>query len=173
MTAPVIPISGSLVSITDHLEALFNSVEMTEEGSEERAQIEREIEAYIEAEVRKVDSVAGYIAHCESQQDFAAAEMKRLQERKASWARKQEKLEQYIRRAMLLAGREKLEGRTNTLILKSCPPSVEVTDQSLVPEEYIRVTVMESIDKTAAKAALKSGEVPGLKLVSKQTVIRK
>jgi Siphovirus Gp157 len=175
--APVIPINihQPLVAIQDHLEALFDTYDMTEEGSPEREALTYEIAVYLEAEIRKVDSIAGYLAHCEAQQEFAAQEIKRLQERKSSWARKQERLEDYIIRVMELAGKPKLEGRTSTLSVRPCPPSVEVVDQSLVPPEYIRTVVTESVDKTAAKAALKAGEnIAGLKLVTdKRSVVRK
>ena len=173
--AHIIPIDGrSLVDIQDHLECLFESLEGLEDESL-RAECEEDIYRFIEAEVRKVDNISGYLAHCEAQQDFASAEMKRLQDRKRSWERKQERLEQYIQRVMEASGKSKLEGRTSTLSLKACPASVEVLDQKLVPQQYVRVTVTEAVDKTAAKVALKLGEqIPGLKLVTdKRTVTRK
>jgi chromosome segregation ATPase len=182
ITAPVIDISevrakisGSLYEIVDHLDALFNSVELTEEGSPERAEVEAHIEAYLEAEIRKVDNVAGYLAHCEAQQAFAAEEVKRLQQRKQSWERKQERLESSIERVMQIAGKTKLEGRVNTLTLKACPPSVEVLDQKLVPSQYLRTTVTESVDKVIAKVDLKAGiAVPGLALVTdRKSVVRR
>ena len=169
-----IDVKKPLVAIHDYLEALFDTYDGTEEGSPEREALTLEIAVYLEAEIRKVDSIAGYLGHCESQQDFAVQEIKRLQERKQSFARKQARLEDYILRVMNMAGRSKLEGRTSTLQLKSCPPSVEVINQALVPQEYIRTTITESVDKTAAKAALKTQEIPGLRLVSdKFTLVRK
>ena len=38
-------------------------------------------------------------------------------------------------------GAEKLEGRTNTLKKRKCPPSVNVIDEQKIPAEYKRVTV--------------------------------
>ena len=173
--AQVIPINGTLVEIQDHLEALFDSLDMTEEGSDLREQCEAEIAAYLEAEVRKVDSIAGYLAHCEAQQAFASAEVKRLQERKQSYVRKQERIEGYIQRVIEASGKPRLDGRTSSLLLKTCPPSVEVVDESEVPQEFWRTVVSESVDKTAAARALKSGEsIPGLRLITtKKSVVRK
>lgn len=169
-----IDVRKPLVAIHDYLESLFDTYDMTEEGSAEREALTLEIAVYLEAEIRKVDSIAGYLGHCESQQDFAAQEIKRLQERKASFARKQARLEDYIQRVMHLAGKSKLEGRTSTLQLKQCPASVEVINQSLVPQEFIRTSITESVDKTAAKAVLRMQEIPGLKLVTdKQSVVRR
>src|SRR5262245_21218970 len=166
VAAAVIPIDGSLFDIIDHTDALFNSIELTAEGSEERAALEAEIYRYLDAEIRKVDNIAGYLAHCESQQEFAAQEMKRLQDRKRGWERKQERLESYIMRVMDGVGVLKLEGCIHTLKLMACPASVEVINQEQVPPDYLRVTVCEAVDKTAAKKAMMSGvEVPGLALV--------
>jgi hypothetical protein len=38
-------------------------------------------------------------------------------------------------------GVKKLEGRTNTLKKRKCPPSVNVIDEQKIPAEYKRVTV--------------------------------
>jgi hypothetical protein len=176
MAAPnVVPIDGkqSLYEIVDYLEALLVSIDMIEDEAL-RAEAEREIDLYLQAEVKKVDRITSYLAHLEAQQAMAAAEIKRLQDRKRAAERAQERVEASVMRVMVLWGMPKMEGRTSTLQLKSCPASVEVINQALVPQEFIRTTISESVDKTAAKAALKCGEVPGLKLITdRQSVIRK
>lgn len=171
---PIIPISGSLVEIQDHLSALFDTLEGCDDPAVQE-QIHADIDAYLAAEIKKVDNIAGYIAHCEAQQEFAAEEVKRLQERKRSWERKQERLEGYIQRIMEANGKARLEGRVSTLVLKPCPASVEVLDQKLVPQQYLRITVSEAVDKTIARVDLKNGiDVPGLRLVTdRKSVIRK
>ena len=42
-------------------------------------------------------------------------------------------------------GAEKLEGRTNTLKKRKCPPSVNVIDEQKIPAEFKRVTVTLSL----------------------------
>lgn len=173
--APVIPIDAkqSLYEIVDHLQSLFDTLDMIED-EELRLQAENEIDLYLQMEVKKVDRITSYLFHLEQQQAAAAAEIKRLQDRKRASERAQERIEASVQRVMELWGMQKLEGRTSTLLLRPCPPSVEVLDQSLVPAEYIRVTVTEAVDKAAAKNALKAGEsIEGLRLVSKRTVVRK
>src|SRR5688500_1407714 len=96
--AQVIPIdlpNGSLYEITDHLSALFDTYDMVE-TAELQEEIDVEIARYLEAEVRKVDGIAGYLAHCEKQQEFAAEEIKRLQDRKTTYARRFDRLKQYV-----------------------------------------------------------------------------
>src|SRR5262245_25449115 len=112
--AQVIPINGSLCDIIDHLGALFESLEGLEDA-ELRAQCAAEIEAYLDAEIKKVDGIAGYIARCENEQKFAAEEVKRLQERKKQWEKRQERLETYVLRVMEGTGKAKLNGKTSTL----------------------------------------------------------
>ena len=176
MAAPnVVPIdvNRSLYEIVDHLESLFDTLDMIEDENLRR-QAEQEIDLYLQMEVKKVDRITSYLAHLESQQAMAAAEIKRLQERKRSAEKAQERLEASVMRVMTLWGMAKIEGRTSSLVLKTCPASVEVINQALVPAEFIRTSVTESVDKTAAKAALKTQEIPGLRLVTdKQTVVSK
>ena len=57
-----LPQDGTLIEIRDHLEALFDTYDMVE--PDRRAEIEAEIAATLEAEVRKVDRVSFYIATC-------------------------------------------------------------------------------------------------------------
>lgn len=174
--APVIAIdrNKSLFAIEDHLEALFNSIDMIEDEAL-RAEAEREIDLYLQAECRKVDSIASYIAHCESQQQHASAEIKRLQDRKRAAERNQERVEASVQRVMELWGMKKLEGRTSSLSLRACPPSVEVVDQAQVPPGYLVTKVTESVDKMAAKVALVAGKIiPGLSLVTdRKSVVRR
>ena len=175
--ANVHPIDAPLAlwQICDHLAAMYelrDEMQGLPEG--ERAILEQEIAAFEEAEILKCDGITRFLSHCESQQEFAAAEIKRLQSRKQLWAARQERLEAHIARVMECAGKSKLEGKVSTLTLKRCPPSVEVVDQTSVPDSYIRVKVEESVDKAQAKKDLLAGiEIEGLRLVTdKRTVVR-
>lgn len=174
--APIIAIdrNKSLFAIEDHLEALFDSLDLIEDP-ELRAQAESEIDLYLLAEVRKVDSITNYISHCESQQAHAAEEIKRLQARKRTAERNQERVEASVMRVMNMWSMKKLEGRTSSLTLRACPPAVEVVDQTLVPPGYLVTKVTESVDKMAAKVHMAGGQtIPGLRLVTdRKSVVRK
>lgn len=176
LAAPVIAIDHkqSLFEIRDYIECLFESIDGLEDPAL-RAEAEAELDKYLQLEVRKVDRISEYLAHLEAQQAAAAVEIKRLQDRKRDAERTQERVEASVQRVMQLWGMNSLNGKTNTIQLRSCPPSIEVLDQSIVPQEYISVKVTESVDKTAAKKALQAGElIEGLRLVTdKQTVVRR
>ena len=145
----------------------------------------------------KRDAVAQYFAHCESQIEFAKAEIARLQERKASFEAHLERLKGYVVRVMDATGTRKLEGNNATLSLRKCPPSVEVLDEGSVPPAYkiatvkmpgdLVDTVLDALeidspvsltwacDKRAIKAGLEGGaEVPGAAFAPERfTVVRK
>lgn len=171
MTANIIPIrepqGSSLYQILEDLAALLDTLDIAE-SDEARREIEAEINAICEREVRKVDAIANYLATLENQQRFAAEEMKRLQARKAAAERKQQRLEAYVIRIMEQAGLRKLEGRTNTFTLRPCPASVRITDELLVPPAYqIERPVEMTPDKRAIRAAIEAGEcVDGTELVT-------
>src|ERR1051326_8948692 len=99
------------------------------------------------AAAEKRDAVAHCLAHLEEQAAFAGAEIKRLQQRKASFERWRERLEEYVIRTIKSLGTDpkgkyrKLEGNTVTFSLRACPVSVEITDARAVPREFKAVTV--------------------------------
>ena len=89
--------------------------------------------------------------------------------------RKEQRLKEYVQRVLESCGKSKLEGGTASLILRACPPSIEITDELAVPEEYRSVVVEESVDKRKVKSAIEAGiSIPGVRLVTdRKTVVRK
>lgn len=175
-TAQIIPIrvpSGTFYDITDHLQCLFDSRDMCE--PEDRAALEAEIVVYLEAEIRKVDGIAGYLAHCDAQVKFASEEIQRLQQRKNTYENRHDALKQYVIRVMEDSGKKKIEGRTSTLMLRACPAAVLVTDEKQLPAEFVVSKTTTAPDKRAIKAAIEAArEVPGAELVSgMNTLVRK
>jgi hypothetical protein len=167
-------VTATLFEISDHLITLLDSVDVVR-TADERTMIEHEISEAMEAEVRRVDGVAQYLAFCEDQQAFAATEIRRLHSRKQTFERKEQRLKEYVQRVLERCGKNKLEGRTATLALRACPASVEITDAAAVPEEYKCVVVEETVDKRKLKPALEAGiQIPGARLVTdRKTVVRR
>lgn len=165
---------GSLAEITDHLQALFDTMEMID-SPELKKEAEADIERYLEAEVRKVDGINGYLSTCDNQQGFAKAEIERLRTRMSLWENREERVRRYVQDVMERLGLKKLEGRTATFSLRAVPASVLILDEAEVPEEFKRTTVTVSVDKKAIKKAIDEGrDVPGADLsMGKQTLVRK
>ncbi len=184
----------TLYAIEEHLAALVDTADMADPDQQEA--IAAEIQQAVATAVEKRDRVAQFLAHCDVQEQFVKAEVKRLQEFGRRIAAARDRVEECVQRAIEVSGQERLEGNLCTFSLRACPPSVEVTDERAVPMEYKIATLtvpaheMEellgsvdidaresflrsvrkmdaSVDKLAVKQAIKVGlEVPGAVLVS-------
>ncbi|MBD2429507.1 siphovirus Gp157 family protein [Phormidium sp. FACHB-1136] len=67
---------------------------------------------------------------------------------------------------------EEALGQTYRIRVKRNPPSCVVLDESMIPEQYIKVKTTYAPDKTAIKGAIQGGEtVPGADLVRKLKVL--
>jgi hypothetical protein len=105
------------------------------------AQKDIEIREYIGREVKKVDGIAHYLHEFEMRATVAKEEAKRLKARADSWEARHERLETLVKSVMLMSGKSRLDGDSNTLKLVKCPPSVEITQPSQLTDEYQRITV--------------------------------
>lgn len=67
--------------------------------------------------------------------------------------------------AMGEAGLKKIEAPSVTLSLRNVPPSVQITDEALIPPSLVKVKEVRSPDKAAIKERLEAGDViPGAEL---------
>jgi hypothetical protein len=127
----------TLFQIEESLMLLAESAE--EEGL--TPEIETALTAYLEGAVEKRDRVAEFIHFCEAMAELAKAEVKRLQARQKHFETTAERVSGMVLHVLDWLGVKKLEGRTNTLKKRKCPPSVNVIDEQKIPAEYKRVTV--------------------------------
>lgn len=165
---------GTLAELTDHLQALFDTVEMIEDPAVKK-EAEAEIERYLEAEVRKVDNISSYIAGCERQAQWLKEEIARLRDRIGMWERRGERVREYVKRVMQQSDTAKLDGQTATFYLRAATPAVVISDEAAVPEEFKRTTITVTIDKLAIRKAIEAGhDVPGADLaLGGQTLVRR
>jgi hypothetical protein len=127
----------TLFQIEESLVLLAESAE--EEGL--TPEIEGALTAYLEGAVEKRDRVAEFIHFCEAMAELAKSEVKRLQARQKHFEATAERVSNMVLHVLDWLGVKKLEGRTNTLKKRKCPPSVNVIDEQKIPAEYKRVTV--------------------------------
>lgn len=132
----------TLYAITDNLPALLDTLEMTAEGSQERSEIESEIQRYMEALPDKIDAVAHVLAHLDSQAEMGRKEVERLRQRVLRFEGAAIQLRKYACSALERLpeprkGPRKLEGAHATLILRGNggPAPLKITDESMIPEE--------------------------------------
>src|SRR5580658_555183 len=119
----------TLFQIEESLVLLAESAE--EEGL--TPEIETALIAYLEGAVEKRDRVADFIHFCEGMAELAKAEVKRLQARQKHFEATAERVSAMVLRVLDYLGVKKLEGRTNTLKKRKCPPSVKIIDDAKVP----------------------------------------
>ena len=121
--------------------------------NEEAVEIEAAIQLYVRTEITKVDNIRAFWRHCELMRDAAKAEAETQAQRAKGWASRLDRLKETCRAVMetipFPTGKpRKLEGRTGSLLLKANggKQAVEISDESLIPEECRRVTVTMSVD---------------------------
>ena len=107
--------------------------------------------------------------------DIAAldVEIDRLTDRKRVIANRQKEIKEYLRKNMDAAGITKISCPLFSITLAKGRESVVVDDESVIPDDLMRVKTDMSPDKTAIAALLKSGgEVPGARLERGQSTIQ-
>lgn len=122
----------------------------------------------------KGTNVAAYIRNLESTAEAVKeAEAGMARRRKAMEARA-EYLRIYLHRNMKECGISKIECPHFTVSVHDNPPSVEVFSQQMLPAEYIKAKLVESVDRVSLAKDLKGGkEVPGARLVRGERVVIK
>src|SRR5215470_7370391 len=127
----------TLFQIEESLVLLAESAE--EEGL--TPEIEQALTVYLEGAAEKRDRVADFIHFCEGMAELAKTEGKRLQARQKHFEATAERVSAMVLRVLDYLAVKKLEGRTNTLKKRKCPPSVKIIDEAKVPAEFKHITV--------------------------------
>lgn len=138
----------SLFKIEAEMQELGELLEQSiEDGNEaESAAIAVQIQRYLGAEVAKVDSYHGFIRNAQGLVAQIKAEEERLRRSRTAWEGVIERVKAGAVYAMGLIGKKRLEGsRGRRLRLQANPVSVEVTDATAVPDEFLRVTAEMSV----------------------------
>jgi predicted nuclease with TOPRIM domain len=108
----------------------------------------------------KVENIAKVIKSIESDVAGLKGEEKRLADRRKGLENRIDNLKKYIESSMRAVGKEKIRGKVFTLGIQRNAPSVDVTNEDAIPEQYF-ITKRE-LSKKDILAALKKGEeVPG------------
>jgi len=133
--------------------------------------INEEAEAYLDsleiAREQKTEGVLLAIKGMKAEAEAIRNEEKTLADRRHQLEKKADSLTEFIKGR--LAGEKFKTARVAVSYRKTT--SCEITDEWAIPEDYVKTTV--SFDKAALTKALKSGEVPGARLVEGQSMIIK
>lgn len=160
--------SLTLYDVESNLQAFADTEDGGTITDEQRAEFESELSTALSQAVEKRDHFAQWIRMNETLAAATGEEIKRLQARKKRLEAQAERAKEFGARVILNLGPDakgryrKLEGKTATLAVKKNPDTVQITDETAVPEAFKTVTVSVSIDKRKVKAAIDAGEqIPG------------
>lgn len=108
----------------------------------------------------KLENVAKVIKSIEVDAKGLKEEEKRLADRRKSLEGRITNLKQYAENSMKAVGVKKIKGKIFTLGIQKNAPSVEITEEESIPEEYFAIE--KKLVKKDILAALKEGkEIPG------------
>jgi hypothetical protein len=163
----------TLWEITERIGELLDSLDMCDDP-DVRDECEAEIADYLSRQLVKVDHMAELIDHIEAQIAMRKKQVQLLEKANRRGAGIIERIDNAVLRVLEATGRKSLDGSLYSFSLRKLPPSVEVTNQAVVPAQYIRTTVSESVDKAVAKIDLRNGiAVPGLRLVTDRKGVKR
>lgn len=137
----------TLFHIESELADLVNLRDQLAEQGEDLAPIDTAIREYVAREIRKVDGIRAYLKHAEMMASAAREEAKLQKARGDAWQARIDRLKDFLRFVMedmsWTEGKpRRIEGKTGSLVLKpdGGRQAVEITDASLIPEEYVQYT---------------------------------
>ena len=120
----------------------------------------------IEGEFKdKAIAIVSTAFNVEADIDAIDAQIKRLQDKKKTIQSKSKWLRDYLRQNMEATGINNITCPLFSITLSAASKQVEITDASLLPDDYVRVKTEVSPDKIALAKALKDGAaIPGAML---------
>lgn len=135
----------SLWDIESSVAQLIALLDEPDINPEEYAIAVQELERWVCAEVRKVDSIRALIRNCDQREAEALAavagarqEMERQRARAAVFANRRERVKGMALTAMGTMGLRKIEGKTGRLRIQGNggTQKLNITNQPLIPDEY-------------------------------------
>lgn len=152
----LIPVpEGTFYEIQDNIQALLDTIDGLDEGSEERKSAEADLALWFESEVRKVDAIAAYIDFTKAQAELAKKGAERYSKQAETWKNREQRTRDMVKRIMIQFGLPSLPGRMATFSLRPSQGSLVITDEALIPSEFIQYS--QSIKRDEVKAAIKAG----------------
>jgi len=171
---PVLPVKETLADITERLTELLDTIDMCDDP-DVRIECETEIMDVLTRQMSKIDRMCELADAIDFQIALRKKQVTLLEKANKRGYAILERIDWAAMRVMEATNRRELTGSLYSFSLRKLPPSVEVTNQAVVPPQYIRTTVSESVDKAVAKVDLRNGvTIPGLQyVVDRKGVTRK
>jgi Siphovirus Gp157 len=163
----LLDIESGLIDLHDELDHCHTE--------EERENVRQAIEAYIRAEVQKVDRIRAYIIHEEAKAEICRRESDRQLARARAAESHVEHVKAFCMRVLQEMQKPKVEGRTGCIRIQKNGGklALEIFDESALPFEFTPMTITYPPDTEAIRKALEAGtHVPGAKLGERGSHVR-
>lgn len=116
------------------------------------SQVEDNLETKAESMAKLVKGIDGDVTALKEEEN-------RLAKRRKALENKQTNIKQYLQNQFNVMGIDKVKTPLFTVALQNNPPSVNILDEDLIPEQYKKTVTTTSIVKKDLLNALKEGQV--------------
>ena len=154
--------------INNLMDIIFDSVD------EETGEVDPELMAQLSTlnleRDQKLDNIGAYIKNLDAEAKAIKDEMDALKKRLDQKKKKIESLKEYVAQDMLHNGDTKKESARVVFSFRKSK-AVEITDETLIPKDFLTIKTEVKPDKVEIKHAIDAGkEVPGAELVERQSL---
>lgn len=154
---------GTLYELTDNLRMIQQLIEDGAEGLDDTLE---SVEMALE---EKVEGYSMVIRNIESDVDGIDKEIKRLTERKQVLKNGIDRMKNNLQFALTSTGKKKVQTEKFTVSLRKST-SVQIVDESKIPEEFFKVKVEKTVNKKDLAQQLKETEIEGARLVENESL---
>lgn len=159
-----------LYEIANEYEQIIKGAIDEETGEVDEAAL-RKLDEIQESAQEKGVAVASCIKNLMAEQEAVKAARVAMESREKRLEKEMERLKDYLKENMERCGIKEISCPYFVVKVKKNPASVDVKDESLLPEEYIKRKTVSAIDKIKIKEEIMLGvHVPGAELVQKTSV---
>ena len=134
---------------------------LLEDDAADADALEQQLDGIAGLLTQKADNIAALVQQFEGMAALRKAEADRMRELAAADQRNAERLRSYLLRHMQALGTEKIDTARFKISVRTNPPAVQVLEEMLVPEQFVRTVTTTSVDKRAVLDNYKTtGEIP-------------
>ena len=154
----------TLARLTGEFLDLANVLADTDPSDAEAlAQVHDLLDQSVTAIQGKAGSIAALIREFDARADAAQDEVDRITVLMRSARSHGTWLREYLLQHLQALGVDRIETATALIVVRKSPPAVQIIDEALIPDAFIRV--VKSVDRSLLRTALLSEkEIPGARL---------
>lgn len=157
-----------LYELTEMYRNIQDLINDDEVGAEALVEALNKIEGDINS---KAENIAKILRAMDGDIETLKTEEKRLANRRRTLENKHKNLKNYLETQFKAMKIDEVKTPLFTISLQKNPPSVNIIDENLIPEDFIKTETITSISRRDILEALKEGEeVPGTELKQTRTL---